>query len=686
MLPGPGSYSWKATDATGRESRGGCRARPGSIEPVELAFRPYVPLRGKWKAPAGLVGTATSVDIFALDEGGRFSASVDVDRSTRTLSTDRVAPGPYKLTLKLDSRKSLPLVVEIPPEGLTDALLEFDFPPHPSTKSAERRTGTPFRRNSDDAGGTETRHPKGLVFSLGRPLTRKAPPCTPSSDPPSPPSRSRPRPSPKASSPSKATTASPSRGGSLESLCLPAETLNLTSELGSVTFDGSGGFTLSSDITTVCSNGAVDVENNVEDGLFTLFEDGRLLLDFNPSSPGVDVAELRLSFDHEVFVLGDNPDEPALVIGLRRRTDLSNTDLSGEYATARLARRWFGAGLETFSDFGDFVAAGAGVWAENGTKKILTASSASLSPYATNGTYSVAADGQLTIDGVGPVGQVGAGGSIAFTSQVTGTQTTLAVHARKPSVLANHPVDGEWWLSSGWAEPSISELGGSTASLDVDGSAGTFAILGLEVFVDPLFAGSSPLAVTGTFASALDGSLLAVGTGSSVSIDGWISEREDFGILVNRDDPAFTETFLLLGSCAQPVTYATGTPGTGGIVPEIVGNGSFPKVGSSTFGFQILSGVGAGAAFLAHATAPFPGLAAFGGMVWVDPTKVIQLDPFVLSGAPGSAGTGSAVDIVTLPSDPSSAGIDLYSQCLIADPGISGGFSMTSGIAWRICP
>jgi len=124
--------------------------------------------------------------------------------------------------------------------------------------------------------------------------------------------------------------------------------------------------------------------------------------------------------------------------------------------------------------------------------------------------------------------------------------------------------------------------------------------------------------------------------------------------------------------------YGTGVAGTGGMIPTLGATGPF-RVGS-TQTFHMTGGVGAGSAVVTWGLAesnvlnkPLGGLVAY-NWPWLHKNRV----PYPMSGAPGEAGTGSFS--LTLPISSAYAGVSLYYQLYVIDPGAPQYWSHSGGL------
>ena len=136
----------------------------------------------------------------------------------------------------------------------------------------------------------------------------------------------------------------------------------------------------------------------------------------------------------------------------------------------------------------------------------------------------------------------------------------------------------------------------------------------------------------------------------------------------------------------RPTLYGETTPSSGlqaglmtfgsGGQPPLILAGTPANLGNPEFKLGVYNAVGAAPVLLAVST----GLAFsnVGGVnLNVDPNGGLLLIPGVLSGTPGAVGEGYGTLNVGLPDEPALAGLSLYAQWLVADPGAAGNISGT---------
>jgi hypothetical protein len=128
-----------------------------------------------------------------------------------------------------------------------------------------------------------------------------------------------------------------------------------------------------------------------------------------------------------------------------------------------------------------------------------------------------------------------------------------------------------------------------------------------------------------------------------------------------------------------PARYGMGSPGTGGVVPIILGpHSSF--LGNSHFVFGIASALGGTTAALGISGAQaLPGATLGGNPLWIDLSSVVLFNPLPLLGTTGTAGAGYTSFVIDLPYDPALANVSAYLQAGAFDAAGTGGMAVTAG-------
>lgn len=131
-------------------------------------------------------------------------------------------------------------------------------------------------------------------------------------------------------------------------------------------------------------------------------------------------------------------------------------------------------------------------------------------------------------------------------------------------------------------------------------------------------------------------------------------------------------------ACTDPVSYGTGTAGSGGFVPSISTIGGPAALGSDTFGAAVTGGLG-GAPSLVLVSLAEIDLPPF----LVDPTAIAVSALLVLSD--GDPGQGIGLLDLPVPPNPALLGLEIFLQGIVADGGAAGGLAFTDAVRTAIC-
>lgn len=139
---------------------------------------------------------------------------------------------------------------------------------------------------------------------------------------------------------------------------------------------------------------------------------------------------------------------------------------------------------------------------------------------------------------------------------------------------------------------------------------------------------------------------------------------ESLGVLVTGN----TTVNGLLPACPSSISYGSGTPGTGGLVPAYATSGGSARLGNPDYAFHLSNGVGGGlaAVFVGFGAGSLP---FKGGVILVDlglPNLLIFLP---LSGPAGLAGAGALTIPAPVPEDPALVGASVFTQFIVQDAG-----------------
>lgn len=146
----------------------------------------------------------------------------------------------------------------------------------------------------------------------------------------------------------------------------------------------------------------------------------------------------------------------------------------------------------------------------------------------------------------------------------------------------------------------------------------------------------------------------------------------------------------VLPPCPFFQTSGSGTPGTGGLVPQLSATGGTPRLGNHSYALEIANARGGALAIIETSFAPFGSGGTGGG---VGPFLQIlpiagggRLHAGVLSGTPGMAGQGQATVPFPISGDPTWIGLTLYAGAAVRDPMASGGTALSPILTALICP
>lgn len=472
-----------------------------------------------------------------------------------------------------------------------------------------------------------------------------------------------------------------------------AQALRIGGELGSITFDGLGGFTSNRTATTICATGPNPVENYFDVGTYTLDTSGKLVLDYDPAQPGNDTFEMFMTPDLELAIRAPEPATESTGIALfcRKQSTATQADLEGDHGFAQILNSLVGPDFTCESSVGTFDVDPTGI--ANLNLQVHSVDPFGFQDFPDSGSFGplqVQADGSLVV-GSTTVGAISKGGEFGYIYNADDREVSLALFVRKANSMATADLDGSWSTNSYGGVPapfSSHEAGSIQGPLTIDGATG--ACLHDQTFysVSPSGVSTSSLTLSGTVTVAADGSFVQVYP-SDATYNGWFSEDTTVAIFADIGTSSLTddvaEAGIYLRHCASSVPFGVGSAGTGGVVPTLSTTG-LAKTGNSSYAFAVSEGVGGGLAFFAYSgTALLGGFPLFGGTIYLDPTQYVLLGALPLDGAAGVPGVGSASYTVPIPANPAFVGAGLYSQALIFDPGTSESIATTQAVALILC-
>ncbi len=142
--------------------------------------------------------------------------------------------------------------------------------------------------------------------------------------------------------------------------------------------------------------------------------------------------------------------------------------------------------------------------------------------------------------------------------------------------------------------------------------------------------------------------------------------------------PPFDRPSQYADSDLEPQVFGVGTPGSGGIVPEIIAIEP-PKIGNTSLTLALDRGLGGAPAFLLASPMDTPGgLLRFGSLIYPSLTGSTLLSIPALSGQ--GPGDGWTSVVLTAPNDTAFIGSSLFLQWFVLDPGAAVRFSASRAV------
>ncbi|MBK8977601.1 MAG: hypothetical protein IPM29_16950 [Planctomycetes bacterium] len=486
-----------------------------------------------------------------------------------------------------------------------------------------------------------------------------------------------------------------SLGAGFAGPCGPNPTPTVFGDEGTLTFTPNGRFGLSVTTYAVCPGGTASMSPvQTGTGSYDVRTDGTVVLEWVPALPGADPDWLFLRTDGGVVVRtrhSEHSDESVLLVGAALSSGKTAASLAGSWHLVRFSQRNPSAGMAVVADAGTIDFDGVGGYRHSGTRRTLpfggSVTTASYGP--NNGTYSVAPDGTVTT-GIGATGAVAPAGDVFFWILRSGTEISMTVGLRKGSARSAPMVAGDWWIAlmnhgiQATASPvSLRTDLGTLALQPATSTAGTFDLTMLHV--ESTLAGTqlSQSSHSDAFDVSPDG-VLNLTSGGQIVVAGAVNEHCDtFLGVVDPGDGLGVAVGLSAGRWPHPV--GSPTSGAGGIAPQLLPVGGFPRAGNAGFGLVVAGGLGGAPAALLLAADTAPGLPFLGGTLWVDPGKLLVAVPLQLSGPTGWTGAGAAGLPLSIPADPLLAGARIVAQALVVDAGAPQGVAMSAGLDVELC-
>jgi len=446
------------------------------------------------------------------------------------------------------------------------------------------------------------------------------------------------------------------------------------SQSGTVAFAPDGTATLSETEHGACEDGSFSTGSSTFAAPYTVGVDGSLT--FNP---GPDEFHAALRPDLSTVVgAGDTPSQgPSLLLATRLSSGLDASVLSGLYLFAKIVLVNDGTGLRSEVWYGVLSFDGSGGYGGSGTLKAVDSFGATVtSTPPMSGTYTVAADGKLQIDG--DDGGVTADGEMFHVVDTTGQDVSLLFGVKMSGGATDAQLGGSWSFGDFLAElgpaAGLPEFCSSFAGVDLDAGTKTYAIFGDEICADPLGESFAPFAGSGTFNVFVDGSFLVYDGGSLPGITGGVDPSGTRALLADISTTGEVSASFLVRGGELPTPFGTATPGTGGVAPTLASSGGFAYLGNSGFAFEIAQALPGAQAFLGVSVQPGAGFPLLGGTLWLDPLTPVLTQPVAIGGGGGAS--------VPIPIPPTAAldGEAVHAQALVVDPGGPAGFAMSAGL------
>ncbi|MCR9247104.1 MAG: hypothetical protein NXI31_18890 [bacterium] len=472
---------------------------------------------------------------------------------------------------------------------------------------------------------------------------------------------------------------------------VPSGAVRLLAQFGDAGFQPTGMFAGALDTWEWTTAGGQFTPNDPFGGEYHVAPDAILELDLDPSNPGTDVIEMLFDPGAEVFHTAryELDPESLSLLALRKSTGLNNSVLNGTYRYFSQYMEFNNGQLETAADRGVMTINGAGGIAVNGVVDLFdSAGQVTQFPMVGSANYTVAPDGELTVNGF--PGAVSSNGELFFilVGSQTSSEVGLTIAVRQGATLdlrdlaGRYGVHGQGHLLGGLGGPeNFTDLGGLELRA-ATATAGAWAYSGETVDGDATGQVIGPATGAGACTLSPATGVLTM-TDASGSIEFAFSDSGRFasGRVIENN----SNLFFALRSCPENSDFGTATAGTGGIEPEL-GMRTFPTLGNASWRYALIEGLGGAPAILAIGFRPAAaGIPLSGGLLWLDPTRIVA-NPFVVLGGPAGVGGAGAVDVpLPIPSGASFARIKLFAQALVLDGAAAGGVSMSRGFAVQFC-
>ncbi|MCA8954398.1 MAG: hypothetical protein KDE27_33135 [Planctomycetes bacterium] len=472
----------------------------------------------------------------------------------------------------------------------------------------------------------------------------------------------------------------------------PSGAVQLVAQQGTIAFALGGGLTGALDTWEWDSAGGTFTPNDPLAGTYHVLPRGIVVLDLDPSNPGTDVVAPYIDPAGEVVHIAryDASPEGLSVLALAKSTGQSNASLNGTYRFYGQRMELNGASYQTTSERGTATFDGLGGVTFAGTELFVASSgAATTSSIGGSGPYSVAADGALLL--AGEPGGISSNGELLLkvTGSLTSSEVGLTIAVRTGSSYDLRNLAGRYHLhgqshelGTALGRPnSVTDIGVVTIAA-ASANTGTWSIAGQTAESNPLGQTLNPFVASGAAVLVSNGVVTLTSATGSFELAFAASGRFAAGRAVLANE---TSLFFLSRACDENFDYGSATAGSGGIEPEL-GMRTFPTLGNAGWRFAIVDGRGAAPAILSIGFGRAPaGIPFAGGLLWLDPARIVASPFVVLGGSAGTAGAGGVDVGLPIPSAVSYDGVKLFSQAFVLDPLAPAGVAMSRGFEVTFC-
>lgn len=210
-------------------------------------------------------------------------------------------------------------------------------------------------------------------------------------------------------------------------------------------------------------------------------------------------------------------------------------------------------------------------------------------------------------------------------------------------------------------------------------TAGGAPVAGVDIDAHVVGTGADVPLCTDTTNAAGGYSILVPNGTYDLFFDPPYSVPSALGVRANVTVTGTTTVSPNLPDCPFYANAGTGTPGTGGAVPQLAASGGAPRTGNSGYALEVTNGRGGARAVVIHSLprTPLP-FASRPGATSANPTAYSlstteQASMLLLSGPRGVAGAGAASIPLALPDDPGLVGATFTARVRVYDPSAVGG-------------